>query len=252
MSKDKKKELSDIRRILIQQVIAEDFQGNQSKFAEKSGKSVQQINNIIRNHKPAGDKVVSDIESALEKPTGWFSDSQNINPNFLNILLAQEKFEQDFAEIEGEFAQAQPENGREIPILTIDTVEQYLSGETVAYNHTYSTLNAGKGVFAFLMPDKSMFDPSAPVSFDKDDILLIAPEIKHLQSSDCALIQLKNPEHSFIVAQFYNNIRGQYFKQHQEDEILTLEDIECVLGAIIEKQKPLFDQATLQQKLDNQ
>nr|UOP05319.1 hypothetical protein LVJ77_03735 [Conchiformibius kuhniae] len=194
-----------------------------------------------------------DIETALGKPVGWLSDSKNINPNFLNVVMVQEKFERDFEEIESAFTQNLPVNCVEIPIFNVDTVGQYVGGSNPPpINTTFSGIQAGTGLFGFLMPDDSMFDPNTTIFFDKDDVLIISPEIRNLHSSDCALVQLKQPEQTFIIAQFYNNIRGQYFKQHQEDEILTFDNIEQIVGMVVEKQKPLFDSATLQQKLANQ
>lgn len=252
MSKAKKElALTEIRRLLLKQLIDMEYGGSQTDLANAVGKSPQIINAYIKVGNGArnmGDKFAQDIETAINKPFGWLSDPVNINESYLNLLETQEQFGIDFEKIEQAFALRKEPNG--LPLLTVRQVKNYLNGETDGVNEfVCSSLAHSELAFALLMPDDSLYAPTASISFAKDDVLIVEPSIEP-ESGDFVVVHFQQ-QNKTILAKILDELDGNRYLQNAAQSKQIMPDTAEIIGIVIEKQSRLFAHGVLEQRLNS-
>lgn len=92
------KSIQDIRRQNINDLIERDFNGVQTRLAERMGTQANLVNRWAHGLKVIGDQVARKIEKAGNKPTNWLDvdhslanmqDYQPIGPSDIGVLAAQ-------------------------------------------------------------------------------------------------------------------------------------------------------------------
>lgn len=244
MEKGKKdNHISQVRRILVNQLIDGEFNGSQTDFARAVGKSPQHIHTLVKGVRNIGNSNAHDIETALNKPAGWLSDKNNIDGNYLKIANAQKRFEEIFTTTESDDKQ-----NYGIPLLTSSNVSQHIQSQdkTNGCEYVQSSMAHSNRAFAILMPDESLHAPNASVSFRKGDILTIEPNI-HPESGDFVLVLF---DKNAIVAQLLIEPDGKYYlKNTNNNEKFALNDNSQIVGIVIEQQRQLLNHNVLEQRL---
>lgn len=73
------KSIQDIRRQNINDIIDRDFNGVQTRLAEKLGTQANLVNRWARGQKVVGDTVARKIEKAANKPSNWLDVDHSLS-----------------------------------------------------------------------------------------------------------------------------------------------------------------------------
>lgn len=104
------KSIQDVRRQNLNEMIDREFNGVQTRLAEKLGTQPNLVNRWSRGQKIIGDTVARKLEAAANKPKNWLDKDHS-----LNAVAIQEDFEpSDTGELAARNLQAWMKDNREL------------------------------------------------------------------------------------------------------------------------------------------
>lgn len=105
------KSIQDVRRQNLNEMIDREFNGVQTRLAEKLGTQANLVNRWSRGQKIIGDTVARKLEAAANKPTNWLDIDHS-----LTAAAMPEDFEpSDTGELAARNLQAWMQDNRELP-----------------------------------------------------------------------------------------------------------------------------------------
>ena len=105
------KSIQDIRRQNINDIIDRDFNGVQTRLAEKLGTQANLVNRWARGQKVVGDTVARKIEKAANKPSNWLDVDHSLSA----VAIPQEEITpSDIGQLAAHNLEAWMQNNREL------------------------------------------------------------------------------------------------------------------------------------------
>ncbi len=105
------KSIQDIRRQNINDIIDRDFNGVQTRLAEKLGTQANLVNRWARGQKVVGDTVARKIEKAANKPSNWLDVDHSLSA----VAIPQEEITaSDIGQLAAHNLEAWMQNNRDL------------------------------------------------------------------------------------------------------------------------------------------